>query len=231
VQDCSGQGRLADLTVMYRSSSRSHDQTSYYKHEKGKGGGQQIIIFCLIFFRTKRGVTHTTRRHMFHRTQSTVPSGVFPTSQVICGYSHEWRVHVSPSITYQKNEAEDIPPPYEAYGTMAHFVLNQCLKKGCVDCSKYCLAQASLDMQSKQSIFDHYTIVFGIKRNKNLSVQVKKHKVEIEVDSSSEEEEVISKEPEDEEEEEEEEEEIVDDEEEIDEDEETIEEEEEEEED
>jgi hypothetical protein len=169
---------------------------------------------------------------MFHRTLSTVPSGVFPTSQVICGYSHEWRVHVSPTITYQKNREEDIPPPFEAYGTMAHFVLKQCEKKGCSDCSAFCLSQASLELQSKQSIFDHYTVVFGIKRNKNLSVQVKKHKIEIEVDSSSEEEEeAVSKEPEDEEEEEEEEEELVDDEEEIDGDEETIEEEEEEEED
>lgn len=137
---------------------------------------------------------------MFHASPDLVTRHAQPTSEIICGFSHEWRVYVPLNIIYEPSE---IPPPYEAYGKHAQFVLEKCSKSKCKNCALHCIQESSKEREEKESIFEHYNVLFGIKRNKNLSVQVKKNKLEIEMfessDESSEEEEEEEKKEEDEE--------------------------------
>jgi hypothetical protein len=120
---------------------------------------------------------------MFHYSSQDCPP---PTSSVVCGFQHEWRVHVSPDIEY---EPSDAPEPFEAYGKHAHFVLVKCLRPSCKDCIANTKKEACKLVDSTEAIFDNYNVLFGIKRNKALSIQVKKNKLqEMEEESSSEEE-------------------------------------------
>lgn len=113
--------------------------------------------------------------------------GLVSTSTVIGGYDHEWRVYIpSEGIHY---EAGDAPPPFEAYGKNCHFVLVQCSLNGCKQCYSHTIREAEKEIQQTEAIFSNYSVLFGIKRNKALSIQVKKNKAqEMESDSSSEEE-------------------------------------------
>lgn len=136
----------------------------------------------------------------FH--ESELPDGVSKTDQVIEGFGHVWRVCVKPGVEY---EPSTNPPPFEAYGKQAHFLLEQCLSPSCAICVYTTLEGAREQMEKRERIFDKYNVLFGIKRNKALSIQVKKNKAhELEMESSSEEEEEVEVEEEEDEEEEEE---------------------------
>jgi len=132
-----------------------------------------------------------------------VPEGSTPTDHVIQGFGHEWRVCVKPGVQY---EPSSNPPPFEAYGNQAHFALKKCLLLKCINCTDTTLGMAREQMEKRDAIFEHYNVLFGIKRNKALSIQVKKNKAnEMEMESSSSEEEEIVQDEEEEDEEEEEE--------------------------
>jgi hypothetical protein len=104
---------------------------------------------------------------------------------VISGFQHEWRVHVSPDIEYSPSEA---PQPFEAYGKNAHFVLEKCLRPKCKDCIASTIQEAEKQEYDADTVFENYGVLFGIKRNKALSIQVKKNKLQEMEESSSEEE-------------------------------------------
>ena len=137
---------------------------------------------------------------MFHYSPQEC-SHASSTLAVVCGFQHEWRVYVPEDIEY---EPSNVPKPFEAYGKNAHFVLERCLRPSCKDCIGSTRKDASKQENDAESIFDNYSVLFGIKRNKALSIQVKKNKLqEMEEESSSEEEvEREEKEEEDEEEDE-----------------------------
>jgi len=139
----------------------------------------------------------------FH--DSDLPPGVTPTDHIIEGFGHVWRVCIKPDVQY---EASTNPPPFEAYGKHAHFLREKCLDpSSCAICVYTTLELAREQMEKRERIFEHYNVLFGIKRNKALSIQVKKNKaneMELESSSSEEEEELVEEEEEDEDEEEEE---------------------------
>jgi len=117
------------------------------------------------------------------------------TSAVVCGFQHEWRVHVPPDIEYSPSDA---PQPFEAYGKNAHFVLEKCLRLKCKDCIANTVQDARKQEYDQDTVFDNYAVLFGIKRNKALSIQVKKNKLQEMEESSSEEEEELQESNEDE---------------------------------
>jgi hypothetical protein len=135
---------------------------------------------------------------MFHLSAKDCPP---PSSAVICGFQHEWRVHLPPDIEYEPSQA---PEPFEAYGKNAHFVLERCLRASCKDCIANTQKDAKKQEYDTESIFENYSVLFGIKRNKALSIQVKKNKLQ-EMEESSSEEEIEEQQHDDEEEEEDEE--------------------------
>jgi len=140
---------------------------------------------------------------MFH-LQAKEVSDLLPTSKVIVGFDHEWRVYLpKEGIQYEPSEN---PPPFEAYGKNCHFVLEKCFLKGCKQCYTHTITSSLQDVELKKAIFENYSVLFGIKRNKALSIQVKKnkaHEMEVESESSSEEEKEKDEEEEEEEDEEE----------------------------
>ena len=148
---------------------------------------------------------------MFH-LQTKDASDLFPTSNVITGFDHEWRVYL-PRGGIIEYEPSDHPPPFEAYGRNCHFVLEKCNLKGCKQCYTHTIKSSHREVELKKAIFENYSVLFGIKRNKALSIQVKKNKayeMEMESESSSENDEEREKdEVEGEEDEEEEEEDII----------------------
>jgi len=143
---------------------------------------------------------------MFHLHAKEV-SDLLPTPSVINGFDHEWRVYLpKEGIQYEPSEN---PPPFEAYGKNCHFVLEKCFLKGCKQCYTHTIKSSEKEVELKKAIFENYSVLFGIKRNKALSIQVKKNKAyEMESESSSSEEEK-EKDEEEEEESEEEEEQII----------------------
>ena len=123
---------------------------------------------------------------MFH-LHSRDLDGLVATPSVIRGFEHEWRVYIPlKGIEYEEGNA---PPPFEAYGKNCHFVLEKCLLKGCKQCYSHTIKEAEKEIEHRDAIFSNYSVLFGIKRNKTLSIQVKKNKLqEMETESSSEEE-------------------------------------------
>jgi predicted nucleic acid-binding Zn-ribbon protein len=126
---------------------------------------------------------------MFHLHSRDVQGHAKATSSVISGFDHQWRVYLpNEGIVYEEGDA---PPPFEAYGKNCHFVLEHCLLKGCKQCYSYTIRMAEKEIENNEAIFLNYSTLFGIKRNKALSIQVKKNKaqeMELESESSSEEE-------------------------------------------
>jgi cobalamin biosynthesis protein CobT len=92
--------------------------------------------------------------------------------------------------------ASGLPPPFEAYGQQAHFVLESCedaSRHPKVSCKDYTLREASKAGARLSLVFSNYNTIFGVVRNKRDALSTKKRKAalaEEEKESSSEEEEI-----------------------------------------
>jgi hypothetical protein len=122
------------------------------------------------------------------------------TGVCISGFDHVWEVHVP----LQKLEyvASPLPPPYEAYGSMANFILTKCLHAHAGTCRDHTLALAIKHSEKVPTVFAQYNTIFGIARNKRDALNTKKKRAAKEESSESEIELVESEDEEDEDEEE-----------------------------
>ena len=117
-----------------------------------------------------------------------------PTGHIIRGWNHAWHVHLDTSkrIEYAPS---GLPPPFEAYGNQAHFVLESCKDASLhpkLSCKDYTVREATRASARLSTVFANYTTVFGVLRNKRDALSTKKRKaaiIEEEKELSSEEEE------------------------------------------
>jgi hypothetical protein len=122
-----------------------------------------------------------------------------PTGQIIQGWNHAWHVHLDTSrrVNYVPS---GLPPPFEAYGQQAHFVLDACTEvHPKLSCRDYTVKEAAKAGVRLSTVFLNYNTVFGVLRNKRDALNTKKRKaaiVEEESESSSEEEELEKEEEE-----------------------------------
>jgi len=135
-----------------------------------------------------------------------------PTGAIIRGWQHAWHVHVEANKRLQFTPSS-LPAPFDAYGGMAHFVLEECSgKHKGKDCTAATLEGATADMARISNVFTNYNTIFGIARNKRDALNTKKRRAAVVMEEeSSSEEEILSVEEDDEEEEETEEESIKED--------------------
>ena len=117
------------------------------------------------------------------------------TGVLIRGFDHVWEVHVpTKKLEYL---VSPLPPPYEAYGSMASFILNECLLSHKGTCKDHTLLGATKQSEKVPNVFAQYNTIFGIARNKRDALNTKKKRAARE-DSSESEIELVESEHEDE---------------------------------
>ncbi len=110
------------------------------------------------------------------------------TGTLIRGFDHVWEVHVP--LSKLEYVSSSLPPPFEAYGTMASFIRKECLVKHSSSCRDKTLELASKAAERTADIFSQYNLIFGITRNKRDALNTKKKRAaqeELELESESEE--------------------------------------------
>jgi hypothetical protein len=106
------------------------------------------------------------------------------TGVIIKGFDHAWEVHVP--LTCLEYKPTPLPPPYEAYGSMANFILNECSQAHKGTCRDYTLSLATRQSEKVSNVFANYNTVFGIARNKRDALNTKKKRAAKEESSESE---------------------------------------------
>ena len=108
------------------------------------------------------------------------------TGTLIKGFDHVWEVHVP--LSTLEYISSPLPPPFEAYGTMASFIRKECLVKHSSSCRDKTLEAASKVAERTVNIFSQYNSIFGITRNKRDALNTKKKRAaqeELELESES----------------------------------------------
>ena len=99
------------------------------------------------------------------------------TNHVVHAYNHAWRANLPEDESKLVYKGNDLPPPFEAYGSVTTWTLESCTcSPTCDNCWDATLKMAKAQHQRQKDTMKKFAVLMGIQRNKKLATAFRNQK-------------------------------------------------------